>query len=345
VPDGVDFDEFTDSTPFKAVAKIISALSTQDEGIAAEFRLIQAGKQNVGERKIIFEGNVPVGMNLDLSSFADKINAKIWERVGRLNWRPFIEARDFVHSLGIKNSREWNEIYSKSLERPSDIPSAALKRYIGKGWSNWGDWLGTNFVSLHNRRYLPINEAIDFVQKLHINSHEQWRKYSASGERPLNIPARPEIIYKGDGWTGYGDFLGTGIKTTTERVYRSFEDARAFVHTLKLSSYIKWRKYCKSGEIPIDIPKSPLFVYKGKGWLNTGDWLGTGTIVNRATRDSKHLPFDEAKAFVHDLKLKSSTQWIKYTQSGHKPDNIPANPRSKYDGKGWSGWIDWLGTK
>ena len=343
VPDGANFDEFSDSTPFKEVARIISALSTQDEGIAEEFRIISSGNVGGGGRKIIFEGSVPVGMKLDLSSFADKICTKIWERVARVNWMPFVEAREFAHSLNLKGSRDWEE-YCISGKRPPNIPAVPSKVYRDKGWISYSNWVGTH-RSKNNAIYLPFNEARDFVHKLNLKGRNEWRKYLRNAKRPLNIPSKPENTYKDKGWSGFGDWLGTGNLKNSEINYRSFEDAKAFVHTLKISSYKKWRKYCKSGEKPLDIPNSPLLVYKGKGWQNTGDWLGTGKVATWVSEESKHLPFDEARAFVHNLNLKGDKEWLKYTQSGHKPDNIPANPLSKYRGEGWKSMGDWLGDE
>ena len=80
VPDNILLEEFTNSTPFKEVIRIITALSIQDEMIAEEFRTISSGKQPTGG-KIIIDGKVPLGIKLDLSDFASKISAKIWERV------------------------------------------------------------------------------------------------------------------------------------------------------------------------------------------------------------------------------------------------------------------------
>jgi len=226
----------------------------------------------------------------------------------------------------------------------TDIPSAVLKRYIGKGWLSWGDWLGTNFVDLNNRKYLPFNEARDFVQKLHINSARQWLKYSASGVRPINIPGRPGNEYKGDGWTGYGDFLGTDNKFKGDIVYRSFEEARAFAHSLNIKTYPEWKKYTKTKEMPKDIPHSPLHVYKEKGWKDCGDWLGTNSVYTGKKGNSKYLPFDEARTFVRTLKLLNKEDWWEYCQLENKPKNIPPEPQSYYNGKGWLGFDDWLGT-
>ena len=44
--------------------------------------------------------------------------------------------------------------------------------------------------------------------------------------------------------------------------WRNFTEAREFVHALKLSSMDGYRKYCKSGNRPDDIPFAPWHTYK-----------------------------------------------------------------------------------
>jgi hypothetical protein len=41
-------------------------------------------------------------------------------------------------------------------------------------------------------------------------------------------------------------------------------------------------------------------------------------------------PFEEARAFARSLNLSSSTEWVKYSKSGQKPNDIPATPREVY---------------
>ena len=71
-----------------------------------------------------------------------------------------------------------------------------------------------------------------------------------------------------------GNWLGTGTVATHLRAYKSFEEARDFVHKLKLKGEKEWRAYCKSGQKPEDIPANPNQVYKQEGWNGFGDWLG-----------------------------------------------------------------------
>jgi predicted helicase len=252
VPDNKTLEEFTESTPFKEVARIITALSTQDEGIAEEFRISNTGRLKGGKR-ILFDGTIPVGMKLDLTNFADAINAKIWERVAKVNWRPFTEARTFVHSLKVKNSEEW-KIYCKSGNKPTDIPAFPSRTYSNTGWQSMGDWLGTGRIADKLKEYRSFMPAKEFVQRLELNSEKEWRQYCKSGEKPNDIPSTPAKVYKNQGWLGMGDWLGTGTIAPQLREYRSFEEARAFVHKLKLKNLGEWTKYCQSGERPRDIP-------------------------------------------------------------------------------------------
>ena len=171
-------------------------------------------------------------------------------------------------------------------ELPEDIPAYPQGTYKDRGWKGWGDWLGTGTVAPRDRKYRSFKEARAFVRSLGLNSGNEWGKYykgeiPEKGILPKDIPVHPERTYKDKGWRGMGDWLGTGTIATQDRKYRSFKEARAFVHTLGLKSETEWRKYRK-GELlgkkilPKDIPSVPNHVYKDSGWNGWRDWLGTG---------------------------------------------------------------------
>jgi len=126
-----------------------------------------------------------------------------------------------------------------------------------------------------------------------------------------------------------------------KKQFRSFENARKFAQSLKLKSNPEWIEYCHSGKKPDDIPYKPQDRYKNKGWINWGDFLGTGII---ATFLIEFRPFEDAREFVRKLNLGSLQEWKKYSKSGKKPDDIPSNPNATYENKGWKGMGDWLGT-
>ena len=129
--------------------------------------------------------------------------------------------------------------------------------------------------------------------------------------------------------------IGSGLATSpTVRQYRSFKKARAFVRNLGLKSETEWREYCESGKKPADIPYVPIGLTRRKVGL---EWA-TGSGLEIANRVRQYRPFEEARAFVRGLGLKSGTEWIDYCKSGKKPDDIPTNPHRNLRESGWAGY-------
>jgi len=204
------------------------------------------------------------------------IAARVIPGEERPRWRPFVEAREFARSLGLKNGHEW-KAYCVSDQRPADIPSNPLRTYKVAGWVSMGDWLGTGYVATADRVYLPFGEAREFARGLGLKNSVEWNAYCESDQRSADIPSNPRKAYKDAGWVSMGDWLGTGYVATADRVYLPFTDARAFAHGLGLKGKDEWQAYWKSDQRPADIPSDPSKVYKDQGWVGWGDWLGPGT--------------------------------------------------------------------
>jgi hypothetical protein len=257
-----------------------------------------------------------------------------WLDTGRHigNSRPFKKARAFVRRLGLKSGTAWRQ-YCRSGKKPTDIPAHPSDVYAKRGWAGMNDWLGTGKVAPGQHR--PFTTRA-FVRRLGLKSGTAWREYCRSGKKPTDIPAHPIDVYAKGGWAGMGDGLGNG------RIYgegwRHFKKARALVRRCGLKSGTAWREYCRSGKKPHDIPANPESVYAGSGWLNWGDWLGTGRVG-----PGQHRPFKKARVFVHRLRLKTWNEWNEYCKSDKKPNDIPAAPNTAYLGSGWVGMADWLG--
>ncbi len=255
-------------------------------------------------------------------------------------YQSFSHARDYVRGLGLKNSSEWTQ-FCKSGEKPDDIPDIPRNTYKNE-WISMGDWLGTDNIATFNREYRDFLQAKKFIHSLNLENTDEWLEYCKSGKKPNDIPSKPRDVYKEKGWISMGDWLGTGIVANSEKKYRSFIDARMFVQSLKLKSQSEWRIYIKSGKKPIDIPSTPESIYKNKGWLGFGDWLGTGRV---ADQKKVYKTYTDAKEFVHNLKLNGQATWKEYCKSGKKPYDIPANPYQVYKTKGWINWADFLGKE
>src|SRR5262249_3661790 len=143
-------------------------------------------------------------------------------------FRPFKEARAFVHNLGLNNGDAWRA-YCQSGEKPNDIPAPPERVYRNRGWIDWGDWLGTGPKHVG---WMTFRQARSFACKLGFKNQNQWFAYAKSGKKPKDIPSSPSTVYGGDGWAGWGDWLGTGATATHLREYLSFDEARKFVRQL-----------------------------------------------------------------------------------------------------------------
>ncbi len=124
-----------------------------------------------------------------------------------------------------------------------------------------------------------------------------------------------------------------------KKEFRSFKDARTFVHQLNLKNTQEWRNYCKSDNKPENVPSIPMRTYK-KDWKSMGDWLGTGYVANK---NRNYQSFQNARKFVQSLQLNYFKDWKIYCKSGNKPDDIPSNVQNVYN-KEWTSWGDFLGT-
>lgn len=360
VPNDQTIDEFLDSSAFKEIGRVLATLSVQDDRIAEEFRAVELGVRAQGESRIQIIGDVPVGMKLDAKEFAEQCRAKIWERVGQVNLRPFEEAREFVRGLRLKSRAQWRSFHRCEMPKigipPADIPACPDKTYRGKGWSTMGDWLGTGRIADQFKIYREFSKARKFVHGLKLKNQKEWNAFCKGenlelGFLPGDIPANPYQTYLGKGWITLGDWLGTGTIAAQWRKYRSFQEARSFARKLKLNGQSGWFKFCQGkmthlGKLPEDIPAAAQRIYKDEGWLNWGDWLGTGTV---ATLERKYRSFEEAKKFAQALKLKSEVEWKlfcrgKLPAKGVRPLDIPMVPSKTYSHTGWTTMGDFLGT-
>jgi len=270
-------------------------------------------------------------------------------------WRSYAKARKFVRRLGLETIDEWR-LYRKGEFRdtrgikPENIPAAPDVVYQGKGWTNWGDFLGNGMVEVADVLYEPFFQARKYVRSLNLKSAAEWFSFckeSSSKIEELNYPLFPNTIYRGHGWTSWSDFLG--VRSNSRNC--SYKEAREFARSLGLKSNEQWRSYCRGDFVnkpqrPENIVTAPDAVYKGKGWISWGDFLGTGT-VSKAKRIIK--PFEAARIFARKLKLSGEDEWRKYCrgqlpEKGIRPEDIPSNPNRTYRHCGWINWGDFLGT-
>jgi superfamily II DNA or RNA helicase len=339
-------DDIFKSPAFKEVLATLRALAANDDRIIEYFRGVSQGRQGKGGGSVQFNIDERLAKRINLADFAREIELKCWDRLAKLSWRPFEEARDYVRRLGLTNTADWVKFCSGDLSRsgikPPDIPSSPEYIYAGNGWAGMGDWLGTGTIASSKRTYRSFKEARFFVRKIGLTREDDWIEFCKGnipnkGSLPGDIPANPSQTYANSGWKGMGDWLGTGNIATYLRHYRKFEDARAFARSLRLKSRAQWIDFCngnfpKKGSLPPDIPVKPNKTYASEGWSGMGDWLGTGTV---ATSKRRFRNFSEARAFARSLGLRSQTEWLEFSKSrlpdkGSFPLDLPTNPQRTY---------------
>eukprot|EP00947_MAST-08B_sp_MAST-8B-sp1_P004681 g4681.t1 len=191
---------------------------------------------------------------------------------------------------------------------------------------------------------LPLRESRDFVRRLKLTSHKEWQEWSKSGQRPSNVPAAPDQVYKGKGWVSYPDWMGYQY-TKGDQMRKKmlpFEEARAVARNQNLTSKQEWQKWSKSGQRPSNVPSHPDRVYKGKGWVSYPDWMGY-IPKDMKVIGEQMLPFEKARAVAQKQNLTSHKEWKEWSKSGQRPSNVPSGPYRVYKGKGWVSWPDWMG--
>ncbi len=289
----------------------------------------------------------------------DFLNAGYNRKVQRLeNARDFEHAREFVRNLNLRNLKDWIKYINGELighsPKPFDIPNSPELIYKENGWTGYGDWLGTFTIAPFKRSYRSFEASREFARKLELTSSEKWISY-CKGElphletKPTDIPTNVSRKYKNEGWISYKDFLWSNIHRQKFSKFLNYGEAKIFIKSLELKDYKEWKEYLDGNrkdlpQKPKDIPANPAGVYKNKGWIGIGDWLGSDAF---AYAHFEYLKFSEARKFVRNLELTSSVEWVSYCKGElkhlpPKPSNIPANIVRKYEGKGWNGFKDFI---
>lgn len=203
-----------------------------------------------------------------------------------------------------------------------------------------------------NNRWLTFEEARKIVRKdaikYKISGWDKWQDVYIKDEKfPKKIPKQPHLFYKNKGWISWGDWLGTNRVANEKRFFLSFEKALKVIRRDAKRYNITrntWTEYCKTKK-PLSIPSNPYSVYKNKGWISFGHWLGTKNVYNGF---KEFLSFEEAFSFIkEDIKkynIINKKKWYEYCNSKYKPNNIPSNPDNFYKNNGWVSWGNWLRT-
>ena len=329
IPADQDPETASKDNAFEEVVATVGALSTQDTRIAEYLRAVTEGRKPTGGSPVDGTISVNVLTKIDPDLFNKAIQLKIWDKIARVNYRSYEEAKKYARSLKLKGSKEWYQ-QTKSKNFPLDIKTHP-HRY--KEFTSIGDFLGTGSIATRLKKYRSYKEAKKYAQSLKLKGQKEWRQHTKSKNFPIDIKKHP---YRYKELTSIGDFLGTGSIATRLKKYRSYKEAKKYAQKLKLKNQKEWLKHTNSKDFPIDIKVNP---NSYKEFTGMGDFLGTGNLHKK-----NFVSYKDAKKHAQSLKLKSHGEWLNYYKKIKDfPNNITKIPNIIYKNE-WISWGAFLGT-
>ena len=108
---------------------------------------------------------------------------------GRGNMLPFAVGRAYVHKVKLRRKAEWQE-WSKSGQRPINIPSNPNDTYRNDGWISYPDWLGygSEGGTAASRSSSPSSSATTAPKK---KTEKKRKRRFATTTHPFDLPPPP----------------------------------------------------------------------------------------------------------------------------------------------------------
>ena len=190
-----------------------------------------------------------------------------------IDYMSYDEAKKFVKSKKILGNYAFRE-YIKKNKLPKNFPRSVEAFYKKQGtWKGWGNFCNTGNLSTKGRKYRSYDEAKKFAQSMKLNGKSSWEKFYKSKKLPKDIPRIPDRIYKNNGWTTWGDFLGTNNMSSIIRSksFISPKEAKLMYKKLfkkyNINNGNDWKKFVKThGKLleKLNLPTEPLVIYSKK---------------------------------------------------------------------------------
>lgn len=162
------------------------------------------------------------------------------------------QAAMMLVALGVDSSTALAQLV-KERRRPAEVPSRPDLFYRAD-FVSWDHFFQLGHEGL--KKSLKFESIVDFktlcglVFKLGINNKSDFRKAIKDGRLPPLTPSMPDSYYT-DEWTSWKEFLAP------KAFYVCFEEARQIARSYRFENRYQWVVFCRSGNLPEFIPKSP----------------------------------------------------------------------------------------
>ncbi len=339
IPDGVDFNEAAEQQGFDDVSITVRALATTDKRIVEYLKAVSEGKKPKGGSPVDGVTSINQLYKVEADKFNKAVKLKLWDKLSLGIKQIYQEAKKTVQYLKIESGRQYENLYNQK-KLPLDLPAAPAYYYKNKGWKTWGEFLGTGRIADQLKEFVNFNELRKIVRQLKFKNSAEYAKNYKKIDHSKFIPHSPASVYKNKGWVNWADFLGT--KKVQNVDYWSFEKSKKYIKRFKLKNQYDWNEFCKKHK-PINIPSHPQVIYKNKGYINLGHFIGSNFVATK-DRAKNYLDIVEAKKVLKKARITSQNEFKKYIKENNLSLKIPYNPNSVYLENGWKGWGDFLGT-
>jgi len=162
--------------------------------------------------------------------------------------------------VSYKDAVKWNKknkiMTSGEYVKKRIISLPAVPRDYYPQWKGWGEYLGTGVVSTKFRKFMSYEDAKKYVIKNGIRSLDELKQWSKDGNKPVNIPSIPNVVYKNNGWKGSKEFFNTE--------FVSYKKAKEIMKKYKLKNSKEFLSFIKLNK-NLRVPMTPQVVYN-KSW-------------------------------------------------------------------------------
>ena len=228
------------------------------------------------------------------------------------------EVRGILENNNIRNHTgyiNWDK--KKEFHLPSNLGFA----YKEEGFINIPELLGVEGERCFSKQRVWIHKNTD------LKSSMEFNKWVTKGNRPSFISSRPDRKFKGLGWSGWDDFLDTGVEdnniqnSTRQDEKYSYEEFKLVMLVSKFygspSEYVGWRK--SDGKKYSGLPIQPSIYYKEE-WLG---WEEVGVY----SRTKSYYSLEDLINLLSKYRITNTSDYKKFQKTDKL---IPSNPLLKY---------------
>lgn len=135
-----------------------------------------------------------------------------------------------------------------------------------------------------NYDYPDYETAKAVMSSFNIRTKAEFQEFVKSDLMPKNLPKDVFGFYSTTGtWKSWPDFLGASYVGKKSSLYWDYGTAREYVGSLGLRSRAEWEVWVQTHDCPVELPKSPLRVYRRTGeWISWSHWLSFDHVATNA---------------------------------------------------------------